>query len=190
LAVVTAEDLRAVGNSMVERLSDALTAGVDRLPSGLRRYLPRDLVGFAVLGGCTFLVDLALLAALRTWTPLPLPAAVTIAYVIAFGLNFSLNRTVNFRSHAPIAGQAVRYTIVISCDFLLTLGVTTGLTALGLDFRLARLAAAGCVAAFTYTAARWWVFRDQKRPVPEGGANGPAAKPQVLCGGRPGGAAD
>jgi putative flippase GtrA len=137
-----------------------LTSWVDRLPPRLGRALPKDLVGFAILGACTFALDLSLLWFLRTHTALPIPAAVTAAYVVAFGLNFVLNRTLNFRSHAPVGGQALRYAGVVLCDYLFTVGVSSGLTAVGWDFRLARLTAGACVATFTYTAARWWVFRD------------------------------
>jgi putative flippase GtrA len=151
------------GNVATGTAGDALTWLVERLPGRVRRVVPRELVGFLILGGFTFLVDLALLAALRHWTKLPLPVAVSVAYLSAFGLNFVLNRTVNFRSHAPVGAQAIRYAIVIAADYLLTLGVTTGLSAGGLDFRIARLIAAACVAVFTYTASRWWVFRDPVR---------------------------
>ncbi|OLB73857.1 MAG: hypothetical protein AUI14_25100, partial [Actinobacteria bacterium 13_2_20CM_2_71_6] len=144
-----------VRTRLAERAGDVLTSWVERLPPRLRRYLPRELVGFAILGAFTFAVDLALLAGLRSGTRLPLPVAVSLAYVAAFGLNFVLNRTVNFRSHAPVGGQFARYAIVIAFDYLFTVGITSGLSALGLDFRLARLAAAGCVAVFTYTASRW-----------------------------------
>ncbi|MEV0698353.1 GtrA family protein [Saccharopolyspora sp. NPDC050389] len=144
-----------------ERAGDLLTSWVDRLPARLRRVLSRELVGFLILGGFTFLIDLGILAALRAWTALPLPIAVTVAYVFAFGLNFVLNRTVNFRSHAPVGGQVLRYAVVIACDYGLTMGVTTGVSALGVDFRLARMLAGACVAAFTYTASRWWVFREK-----------------------------
>ena len=51
--------------------------------------------------------------------------------------------------------------MVIVADYGLTLGVTTGLSTLGVDFRLARLLAGACVAVFTYTASRWWVFREK-----------------------------
>src|SRR5262249_49233746 len=97
---------------------------------------------------------------LRATTALPIPVAVTVAYVAAFGLNFALNRTLNFRSHAPVGGQALRYAVVVVGDYAVTVGATSGLAALGWDFRLARLSAGACVAVFTYTAARWWVFRD------------------------------
>lgn len=146
-----------------ERVGVALTSWVDRLPPGLRRLLPRELVGFAILGACTFLIDLALLWLLKTTTSLPLPVDVTLAYVTAFGLNYLLNRTVNFRSHAPVGGQVARFAVVACGDYGLTLGITTGLAALGLDFRVARVLAATCVAVFTYSASRWWVFRDRAR---------------------------
>lgn len=147
-----------------ERAGHLLTSWVDRLPPGLRARLPSDLVGFALLGAFTFGIDLALLAALRHWTALPLPLAVSIAYIAAFGLNFALNRTVNFRSHAPVSGQIARYAAVLIGDYLVTVLVTTGLSTLGLDVRISRVLAACFVAIFTYTASKWWVFRDRYRP--------------------------
>jgi putative flippase GtrA len=151
------------GQTRAERIGDFLTGWVDRLPAGLRRIVPRDLVGFAILGACTLGIDLSLLALLRATTPLPLPAAISIAYLTAFGLNFVLNRTINFQSHAPVGRQAIKYGFVVLGDYLLTLGVTTALSGLGLDFRIARLTASACVATFTYSASRWWVFREPRR---------------------------
>jgi hypothetical protein len=77
-----------------------------------------------------------------------------------------LNRTVNFRSHAPVGRQLLRYAVVAAGDYGCTVSITTGLSALGLDFRLARLTAAAvavAVATLTYSASRWWVFRDALR---------------------------
>ena len=136
-----------------------LTSWVDRLPPRLRRLVPRELAGFAVIGAFTFSLDLALLAVLRERTGLPLPAAVSIAYLVAFGLNFVLNRTLNFRSHAPVGGQVLRYAVVLLGDYLLTVGVSSGLSSLGAGFLLARVTASFLVAVFTYSASRWWVFR-------------------------------
>jgi hypothetical protein len=53
------------------------------------------------------------------------------------------------------------YAAVVTVNFLaLILGVSTGLAALGLDYRLARLAAAACECVYMYAAMRWLVFRD------------------------------
>lgn len=123
-------------------------------------------VGYALIGAATFALDIALLALLRSETRLPLALDVSIAYVTAFALNFVLNRRFNFRSHAPVAGEALRYCVVVVADFALTLGITTGLSAIGLDFRVARLIAAGCVGAATYLGCRWWVFKAPEPVVP------------------------
>src|SRR5215471_15765069 len=108
-----------------ERVGEALTAWVDRLPEPLRRRLPKSLVGFAILGAFTFTIDLVLLTVLRRTTHLPIALDVSLAYAAAFGLNFLLNRTVNFRSHAPVGPQATRYAVVAVCDYALTVGVTS-----------------------------------------------------------------
>jgi putative flippase GtrA len=145
-----------------ERFGDFLTGWVDRLPAGLRPMVPRELVGFAILGAFTLGIDLALLSLLRATTPVPLGVAISIAYLTAFSLNFVLNRTINFQSHAPVGRQAIKYAFVVLGDYLLTLGVTTALSGLGLDFRIARLTASFCVALFTYTTSRYWVFRKRQ----------------------------
>jgi putative flippase GtrA len=151
---------RGAALTRAERVGEFLTSWVDRLPPRIHRFVPRELVGFAILGAFTLGVDLTLLVLLRHSTRLPVPVAVSIAYISAFGLNFVLNRTVNFRSHAPVGGQVLRYALVVLGDYLLTVGVTSGLTYLGLDFRVSRLTASFFVATFTYSASRWWVFRD------------------------------
>ncbi|WP_328526333.1 hypothetical protein [Kribbella sp. NBC_00359] len=50
----------------------AMAAVVRRLPWGLSRVVPPSLLGFAVINGFTFAVDLALLTVLRSWVRLPL----------------------------------------------------------------------------------------------------------------------
>lgn len=150
---------RSAARSRAERIGDFLTAWSDRLPPSVRRWAPRELIGFAILGGFTLGVDLSLLWALRRWTPLAVPVAVSVAYVAAVALNYVLNRTMNFRSHSPVGGEASRYTVVVLADYLLTVGVTTCLTAIGVDLQVARLLASAVVAVFNYAGARWFIFR-------------------------------
>ncbi len=74
---------------------------------------------------------------------------------------------------------------MVTVNFLaVILGVSTGLAALGLDYRLARLAAAGCECVYMYSAMRWLVFRDC-RPAPLGdgtavGATEALARPSSI----------
>ncbi|WP_433624252.1 GtrA family protein [Nocardia sp. CA-120079] len=146
--------------SLVAGFSRWCEAVVARLPSGLNRVVAPTFLGFALINGCTFGVDLALLTVLHGWLGLPVWVSVTMAYICAFGLSFVLNRTFNFHSHAPVGRQAVVYVVVVVINYVaFILGVGSGLAALGLEYHLSRLLAGACEAAYMYCAMRWVVFR-------------------------------
>jgi len=148
-----------------ERFAVAMAAIVRRLPFGLAGIIPPSLLGFAVINGSTFALDLGLLTALHGGLRWPLPVAITLAYVTAFGLSYLLNRALNFRSHGAIGPQVAVYAAVVIVNYLAwILGVGDGLAALGLDYRLARIVAGTCEALYMYAAMRWLVFRDVQRP--------------------------
>lgn len=129
------------------------------IPGRLRSRIPTSFVGFALINGFTFSVDLGLLALLYRGVGLPHPVAITIGYVVAFGLAFVLNRRFNFHAHGPVAGQAVRWALVVLVNYLaLVLGLGSGLHAVGVPFLVARLVAAGAEAVWMYSMMRWWVF--------------------------------
>ena len=146
--------MSAMGAARGERFSAVMAAIAGRLP-----FWPGP--GYAVISTLTFSLDLALLTAFHGGLRWPLPVAVTAAYVLASGLGYLLNRTLNFRSHGAVGPQLTVYAAVVTVNFLaLILGVSTGLAAMGLDYRLARLAAAACECVYMYAAMRWLVFRD------------------------------
>jgi putative flippase GtrA len=143
-----------------ERFAAAMAVVVRRLPWGLARVVPPSLAGFAVINGCTFGVDIVLLSVLRSVAGLPLWLSISTAYVCAFGLSYVLNRTFNFRSHAPAGPQVVVYVVVVVVNYLVwILGVSAGLAVLGVDYRVARVVAGVCEAVYMYCAMRWIVFR-------------------------------
>lgn len=131
----------------------------ERLPFGLNR-IPPTFIGFCLINSFTFGVDLVLLTALRGGLGIAYPVAVTVAYACAFGLSYALNRYFNFRSHAPVGPQLSVYVVVVVVNYLaFILALSTLLTNLGVDYRIARLLAGGCEAAYMYCALRWVVFR-------------------------------
>nr|WP_045313581.1 GtrA family protein [Lentzea aerocolonigenes] len=133
------------------------------LPFGLSRVVAPSFLGFAIINGFTFGIDLVLLMMFRSGVGLPVPIAFTLAYVLAFGLSFVLNRALNFRSHAPVGPQAGLYAVAILINYLaFILGVGSALTAIGLQYVLSRIVAGACEAAFMYSVMRWIVFRDTK----------------------------
>ncbi|GLZ39000.1 hypothetical protein Acsp05_26240 [Actinokineospora sp. NBRC 105648] len=139
-----------------------MAAVARRLPFGLSRIVPASLLGFAVINGFTFAVDLALLTLMHGGLGWPLPVSITIGYVCAFGLSFVLNRAFNFRSHADVGPQVGRYVVVVAVNYLAwILGVGSGLAALGVDYHLARVLAGACEGVYMYCAMRWIVFREK-----------------------------
>lgn len=138
-----------------------------RLPLGLAAIVAPTFVGLCVINGLTFGVDLTILTGLRGALGLPVPVAVTVAYGCTLTLSYVLNRTVNFRSHAPVGPQVATYVDVVAVNYAaFILGVTTALTALGAQYQLSRLAAGVCEAVFIYTAMRWVVFRSRRARSP------------------------
>ena len=179
-AAARARAARAARGARGEQFGAVMAAATGRLPLGLARVIPPRLLGFAVLSAVTFSADLALLTALHGGLRLPLAASITLAYAAASGLGYALNRALNFRSHAAIGPQLARYAVVVVLNYLaVILGVTDGLAMAGVNYRLARLIAGACEAAWMYAAMRWLIFRDA---VPAGNAGGPDAGGGVASG--------
>ncbi|HEX5253175.1 MAG TPA: GtrA family protein [Mycobacterium sp.] len=142
------------------RFHNWCAAFVGRLPFGLAAFVAPTLVGFCVINGFTFGVDLTILTGLRGAFGLPVPIAVTVAYGCALALSYVLNRIFNFRSHAPVGPQVAIYVVVVVVNYLaFILGVTTALVAIGVHYQLSRLVAGMCEAVYMYCAMRWLVFR-------------------------------
>lgn len=133
------------------------------LPLGLEEVVAPTLVGYLLINALTFSLDLGCLAALHGGLRWPLPLAISLGYAVAFGVNFLLNRVLNFRSHDAVGRQLRRYVVVVIANYLLwILGLGDLLAAGGLDYRLARVAAGGCEAVYMYAAMRWVVFRPER----------------------------
>ena len=153
-------ELRASKSRLVDRFHEFCQAVVVRLPFGLRSVVAPTFLGFCLINGLTFGVDLAILSGLHSGLRLPVPIAVTAAYVCAFALSYVLNRTFNFQSHAPVGPQVAIYVVAVIINYLVfILGVTSVLAAIGVHYQLSRLVAGICEAVYMYCAMRWLVFR-------------------------------
>lgn len=130
------------------------------LPARVRRLVPATAVGFAALSSFTYAVDLLILALAFDVLGLPYPVAVTIGYVIAFGLSFLLNRWLNFQVHGHVGRQTGRYVLTVLANYLLfILLLASTLEYVGVQFLAARLIAGACEAVFMYLMMRGFVFR-------------------------------
>jgi putative flippase GtrA len=144
----------------VERFHRLVEVVVARLPFGLDSVVAPTFLGFVVINGFTFAVDLALLTLLHGRLGVALPVAVTVAYACAFTLSYFLNRILNFRSHGDVGPQFAVYVVVVVVNYLaFILGVSSALSALGVEYHVARIVAGACEAVYMYSAMRWVVFR-------------------------------
>ncbi|WP_200862707.1 GtrA family protein [Amycolatopsis orientalis] len=151
---------------IADRFAGLCAAVVRVLPFGLSRVVAPSFLGFAVINGCTFGVDLALLTLFHGGLKWPVWLSISVAYVVAFGLSFVLNRALNFRSHAPVGRQAVRYAVAIAVNYAaFLLGLGAGLAALGVEYHVSRLIAGACEGVFMYSVMRWVVFAKREEPV-------------------------
>jgi putative flippase GtrA len=89
------------------RFRRACAAVVGLLPGPLRRVVAPSMVGFALVNGFTFAVDLVLLSLLIEGLDVPLWAGVSVAYGTASTLSFLLNRWLNFDPERPVGVQVV-----------------------------------------------------------------------------------
>jgi putative flippase GtrA len=121
--------------------------------------LDATLVRYLLISAFTFGLDLVLLTLVHGGLGWPLPVAVTIGYAVALSTNYLLNRVLNFRSHAPLGPESLRYAGAVAVNFgVVLLGITTSLAALGVPYQAARVAAGAGEGAFMYCAMRWFVF--------------------------------
>ena len=128
---------------------------------GLNSVVAPTVLGFALINGFTFGVDLLLLTALHGWR------SAARADRSDTGLRLRVHAELLTKPHHELSvARAGRTTVhglvavVVTVNYLaFILGVSSALTALGVDFRIARILAGCCEAMYMYCAMRWVVFR-------------------------------
>lgn len=118
---------------------------------------PRRAVRFLIVGVVSATLDVGLLVAGREWANLPIPVATTVAFWIALLVNFALNRSWSFRARG-VAAPFARYLVIVGANWLLHVAIVSGGAALGVPYVLAKIAAIGLGALFTYVSYDRWVF--------------------------------
>src|SRR5262249_14254958 len=85
MAVSAAPDQRTGANGDDQgRYQAFMAALVRRLPFGLSRIVAASFLGYVIINGLTFSVDLGLLTVFHGVFGWPLPLAITLAYLMAF----------------------------------------------------------------------------------------------------------
>jgi putative flippase GtrA len=170
---------------------DAAGVGAEAGPRAplLLRAWRHSALRFLFFSGVGYSFDVTVLLLLESAGWFPLLANVTIAFVLTYALNFTLNRWFAFdAAHRDLGRQLGRYIPQVSVDYLLTLGgVWLFATVLGMPVFWARLLAATTNLVFNYTVYRFWTFRRTGRPAATSEAtpavtSSPAAAPPTSPG--------
>lgn len=169
--MTTATDRRSARHRRFMQFRDAVWS---HLPFRLYRWVPATLIGFALINGTTFLIDLGLLTVLYGQLHVPHTVAVVVAYCVAFGLAFVLNRNLNFQSRGHVGAEAVRYVAVTLINFaVIVVAGNAALHELGVQYQIARTAVACAEVVWMYATMRWFVFGR-----PQGQSNSSVSRPR------------
>jgi putative flippase GtrA len=143
-------------------MSDVIEAPVaPATRSRLQRLAGRQIVRFLAASAVGFSFDVGLLVLLRTVAGWPLPVATSVAFAVTFVLNFGLNRAA-FRAQGMVGPELLRYAVLVAVSWLVTVGVTSGLAAMGTPYVVAKVAATMVIAVLNYAGYRWFVFRARR----------------------------
>jgi putative flippase GtrA len=149
--------------------ADPLVVASDEAPEQQPTAAPstaRSLPRFLIIGVLSFILDAGTLFLTHGLLHMWLPLATTLAYAVAFTVNFSLNRLWTFGSTTALTGQATRYAVLIGVNYLITLVMVNGLAAIGISYLLAKVMATAVIAGINYVAYRNWVFRQPRSSGP------------------------
>ncbi len=138
------------------------------LPPRIRRLVPVTFIGYAMINGSSFLLDMGILRAVDVLVPehgIPYGVLFSIGYAIASVYAFALNRWLNFREHGDLGKQSGKYVFVIASNYLIWIvGFASVLDWLGVHVMVARVIAACLEGLYIYLMLRLWVFPRAKRP--------------------------
>lgn len=138
------------------------------LPGFARRLVPVTFVGYALINGSAFLLDVSILWTAYEHLHLFYPLAVTIGYAVAGAYSLLLNRWLNFQAHGHLAAQGSRYLVGLASQYVIfILGLSSLLHWLGVNAELARFVSACCEGVYLYVLMRLWVFRGTPEPAEE-----------------------
>ena len=130
-------------------------------------------VRYAFSGGSALVTEEVVLYLTHGLMKFPLWLATGLAYLIAFGVNFSINRMLTFAEHGAREGavhkQTVRFALLVAVNLGVTQVLMYSLTGAGVNYLIAKPLSTVVITLYNFWLYKHWVFR------PEAGAAGSGA---------------
>lgn len=148
--------------------------------TGLIRALAKNtFVRYAFSGGSALLTEEVVLFLTHGLMKFPLWLATGLAYLIAFGVNFSINRMLTFADHGAREGavhkQTVRFALLVAVNLGVTQVLMYSLTGAGVNYLIAKPLSTVVITLYNFWLYKHWVFKPETAGRPE--QAGPAAEP-------------
>ena len=146
------------------------------IPRLLRKRIPATFIGYALINGSAFLIDVSFLWLFYDRLHWFYPLAVTLGYAIAGVYSLVLNRWLNFQSRGHLVAQGSRYALGLASQYVIFIvGLSSYLHWIGVHAELARLISACCEGLYLYALMRFWVFRGTPEPVSDDDESDPSS---------------
>lgn len=122
----------------------------------------RQGITYIVVGLITLASELGSLYLLHGVLGLPLMLSASGAFLVAFTVNFVLNKLLTF----PLAGdptpvQLVRYVILVVFNALASGAAVVVLDSWGMNYLVAKVIVTGFVVLWNFAVLKWWVFAER-----------------------------
>lgn len=132
-----------------------------------KRLLRHSAMRYLLVGGLSFALNVVLLNILIVhlrWDPERVAAPA--AFLLTFGVAYTLQRVFTFRSEAAVNGSMMRYLVLAGVNTLAQIPLHTLGSALGLGTARRQILATGIITVWNYFAYRHWVYVDRTHPLP------------------------
>jgi len=120
---------------------------------------------YITVGLITLASELASLYVLHGVIGLPLMLSASGAFLVAFAVNFILNKRMTF----PLGGdptpvQLARYVALVAFNALASGLAVVLLASAGLNYLIAKVLVTGVVVLWNFAVLKWWVFAEKRAP--------------------------
>ncbi|MFL6114955.1 MAG: GtrA family protein [Catenulispora sp.] len=131
----------------------------------IRTLANHTFVRYAFSGATALATEEVVLYLTHGLAHFPLWLATGLAYLMAFGLNFSINRILTFAEHGARDGAVHKQTLRFAALVAVNLGVTQvlmySLTGIGINYLIAKPLSTVVITLYNFWLYKHWVFKPE-----------------------------
>ena len=139
--------------------------GVSGLSGLIKTLAKNTFVRYAFSGGSALVTEEVVLYLTHGLMKFPLWLATGLAYLIAFGVNFSINRMLTFADHGAREGavhkQTVRFALLVCVNLGVTQVLMYSLTGAGVNYLVAKPLSTVVITLYNFWLYKHWVFKPE-----------------------------